>query len=152
VPLGYRLHHLPAGTRFRLGQLRCLAYGGGFPAISPRDGREWHRAAARDRAALERLAGGEEIDVLFCHHPRTLELGEQARGPLAALVARLRPALVIYAHHHRPQVSAAREPALVGLGNFGHGQASAFVLDSEETARFVHMLRQRQTAPHVELA
>jgi predicted phosphodiesterase len=29
VPLGYGLHHLPAGTRFRLGRLRCLAYGGG---------------------------------------------------------------------------------------------------------------------------
>ena len=28
VRLGFGLHHLPAGTRFRLGRLRCLAYGG----------------------------------------------------------------------------------------------------------------------------
>src|SRR4051812_35114797 len=122
VPLGYGLHHLPAGTRFRLGHLRCLAYGGAFPAISPRTGRAWHRAAAHDRATLERLASGEEIDILFCHHPRTLEQGAQARGPFAALAAKLRPALVLYAHHHRPQVSAGRQPALVGLGNFGHAQ------------------------------
>ena len=36
VPLGFRLHHVPAGTRFRLGRLRCLAYGGAFrPAPEP---------------------------------------------------------------------------------------------------------------------
>ena len=63
VTLGYRLHHLPAGTRFRLGRLRCLAYGGAFPVRSPRAGRDWHRAAARERAALTRLAGGAEIDL-----------------------------------------------------------------------------------------
>ena len=32
VPLGFRLHHPPSGTRFRLGRLRCLAYGGAFAA------------------------------------------------------------------------------------------------------------------------
>jgi predicted phosphodiesterase len=84
VPLGFRLHHLPAGTRFRLGRLRCLAYGGAFPVRPPRPGRDWHRAAARERAAFHRLAGGGEIDLLFCHDPRTLEQGAQARGPFAA--------------------------------------------------------------------
>jgi predicted phosphodiesterase len=73
VPLGFRLQHLPAGTRFRFGSLRCLAYGGAFPVGTRRAGRDWHRAAARERAALQRLAGGDEIDVLFCHDPRTLE-------------------------------------------------------------------------------
>jgi hypothetical protein len=36
VLLGFRLHHLPAGTRFRLGRLRCLAYGGSLlPRLDP---------------------------------------------------------------------------------------------------------------------
>lgn len=146
VPLGYRLHHLPAGTRFRLGRLRCLAYGGAFPVRSPRAGRDWYRAAARERAALKRIAGGDEIDVLFCHDPRTLKEGAQARGPFATLAAKLRPALVLYAHQHRPHVSAAGEPALVGLGSFRDGQSSAVVLDSDETGRLVRALREKQTA------
>jgi predicted phosphodiesterase len=146
VPLGFRLYHLPAGTRFRLGRLRCLAYGGAFPVRSRRAGRDWHRAAARERTALERLAGGSEIDLLFCHDPRTLERGSQARGSFAALVAKLRPALVIYAHQHRPHVSAAGEPALLGLGSFRDGDASAVVLDSAETRGLVRMLRDPQTA------
>jgi predicted phosphodiesterase len=147
VPLGFRIHHLPAGTRFHLGPLRCLAYGGAFPARPRRAGRDWHRAAARDRAALKRLAGGGEIDLLFCHDPRTLDEGAYARGPLAALAAKLRPALVIYAHQHRPHVSAAGQPALVGLGSFKDGQSSAVVLDSAETGRLVQALRRRQAAP-----
>ena len=53
VALGFRIHHLPAGTRFRLGSLRCLAYGGAFPARRRGAGRDWHRAAARERAALK---------------------------------------------------------------------------------------------------
>jgi hypothetical protein len=146
VPLGFRLHHLSAGTRFRLGRLRCLAYGGAFPVRSPRAGRDWHRAAARERAALKRLAGGGEIDLLFCHDPRTLEQGARARGSFAALAAKLRPALVLYAHQHRPHMSAAAEPALVGLGSFRDGQASAVVVDSAETGRLVRALRHRQTA------
>jgi predicted phosphodiesterase len=152
VPLGFRLHHVPAGGRFRLGSLRCLAYGGAFPARSPRAGRDWHRAAARERAALKRLAGGGEIDLLFCHDPRTLEQGAQARGSFAALAAELRPALVLYAHQHRPHVSAAGEPALVGLGSFKDGQPSAVVLDTAETARLVRALRRRQTAADLEVA
>jgi predicted phosphodiesterase len=150
VPLGFRLHHLPAGTRFRLGPLRCLAYGGAYTARPRRAGRDWYRAAARERATLERLAGGGEIDLLFCHDPRTLEQGAQARGPLAALAAKLRPALVLYAHQHRPHVSAAGEPALVGLGSFRDGEASAVVLDSAETDRLVRTLRLRQTAAQPE--
>jgi hypothetical protein len=90
VLLGFRLHHLPAGTRFRLGRLRCLAYGGAFPVRSSRAGRDWYRAAALERAVLQRLGGGGEIDLLFCHDPRTLEQGAQARGSLAALAAKLR--------------------------------------------------------------
>jgi predicted phosphodiesterase len=152
VPLGFRLHHLPAGTRFSLGRLRCLAYGGAFPIWSPRAGRDWHRAASRERAALKHLAGAGEIDLLFCHDPRTLEQGAQARGPFAAFAARLRPALVLYAHQHRPQVSAAGEPALVGLGSFKDGQASAVVLDSAETGTLVRGLRDRQTATELEAA
>jgi predicted phosphodiesterase len=147
VPLGFRLHHLPAGTRFRLGRLRCLAYGGSFPARPPRPGRGWYRAAARERAACERLADSGEIDLLFCHDPRTLDEGAQARGPLAMLAAKLRPALVFYAHQHRPHVSAAGQPALVGLGRTA---ASAIVLDSAETGRLVRALRQRQTAAQPE--
>jgi predicted phosphodiesterase len=143
VPLGYRLHHLPAGTRFRLGRLRCLAYGGSLVPRPPRAGRDWYRTAALDRAACERLAGGGEIDLLFFHDPRTLEQGTQARGPFAALAAKLRPALVFYAHQHRPHVSAAGQPALVGLGRT---PASAIVLDSAEAGRLVHALRHRQTA------
>jgi predicted phosphodiesterase len=149
VPLGFRLHHLPAGTRFRLGRLRCLAYGGAFPAWSAQAARDWHRAAARERAALERLGGGGEIDLLFCHDPRTLEHGAEARGPFAALAAQLRPALVIYAHQHRPHVSAAGEPALVGLGSFRDGQFSAVVLDSVETGRLVRAIRGQETTPPV---
>jgi predicted phosphodiesterase len=152
VPLGYRLHHLPAGTRFRLGRLRCLAYGGAFPVRPRRAGRDWHRAAARERAALQRLAGGGEIDVLFCHDPRTLEQGAQARGSFAALAAKLRPALVVYAHQHRPHVSAAGPPALLGLGSFKDGQASAVVLDSAETGRLVRGLRDRQSGTQLEAA
>jgi hypothetical protein len=101
-------------------------------------------------AAYERIAGGGEIDLLFCHDPRTLEHGAQARGPFAALAAKLRPALVIYARQHRPHVSAAGPPALVGLGSYRDGQASAVVLDSAEPGRLVRALRRRQTAaqPH----
>jgi predicted phosphodiesterase len=150
VPLGYRLHHLPAGTRFRLGRLRCLAYGGAFPFRSPRAGRDWYRAAARERAALKRLAGGGEIDLLFCHEPRTLEQGAQARGSFAALAANLRPALVLYAHQHRPHVSVAGQPALVGLGSFRDGESSAVVLDSAETGRLVRRLHHRQNATQPE--
>ena len=117
VPLGFRLHHLPAGTRFTLGRLRCLAYGGAFPARPPQAGRDWYRAVARERAAFERVAGGGAVDLLFCHDPRTLEQGAQARGSFAALAAKLRPALVFYAHQHRPYVSAGGQPALVGLGS-----------------------------------
>jgi predicted phosphodiesterase len=146
VALGFRIHHLPAGTRFRLGSLRCLAYGGAFPARPHGAGRDWHRAAARERAALKRLAGGGEIDLLFCHDPRTLEQGAQARGSFAALAAKLRPALVLYAHQHRPHISVAGEPALVGLGSFRDGEASAVVVDSAETGRLVRGLRLRQTA------
>jgi predicted phosphodiesterase len=146
VPLGFRIHHLPAGTRFRLGRLRCLAYGGSYFAWSRRAGRDWHRAAARERAILARLAGGGEIDVLFCHDPRTLDRGAEARGAFAALAAKLRPALVVYAHQHRPHVSAAAERALVGLGSFRDGEASAVVLDSAETARLVRALQHRQDA------
>jgi predicted phosphodiesterase len=40
VRLGFSLHHLPAGTRFRLGRLRCLAYGGSPIAHA---GRGWFR-------------------------------------------------------------------------------------------------------------
>jgi predicted phosphodiesterase len=152
VPLGYRLHHLPTGARFRLGRLRCLAYGGAFQAWWPRAGRDWHRNAARERAALTRLAGGGgEIDVLFCHDPRTLEQGPQARGSFAALAAKLRPALVLYAHQHRPHVSAAGPPALVGLGSFKNGESSAVVLDSAETGRLVRAIR-RQTAAQLAAA
>jgi predicted phosphodiesterase len=147
VPLGYRLHHLPAGTRFRIGRLRCLAYGGSLVPRPPRPGRDWYRTAALDRAACERLAGGGEIDLLFCHDPRTLEQGAQARGPFAALVAKLRPALVFYAHQHRPHVSAVRQPALLGLGRT---PASAIVLDSAETGRLVRALRRRQAAAQPE--
>jgi predicted phosphodiesterase len=150
VPLGYRLHHLPAGTRFRLGRLRCLAYGGAYPVRSPRAGRDWHRAAARERASVKRLAGGDEIDLLFCHDPRTLEQGAQARGSFASLAARLRPALVLYAHQHRPRVSVAGLPALIGLGSFRDGQASAVVLDSAETGRLVRALRHGQIAAQLE--
>jgi hypothetical protein len=121
VRLGFRLHHLPAGTRFRLGRLRCLAYGG---SPTTHAGRGWYRAAALERAAFDRLAGGGKIDLLFCHDPRTLEEGAKARGPDAALAAKLRPALVIYAGQHRPYVSAAGRPALVGLGSFRDGQSS----------------------------
>jgi predicted phosphodiesterase len=81
VPLGVRLHHLPAGTRFRLGHLRCLAYGGAFPARPRRAGRDWHRAVALERAAFAQLAGGGEIDLLFCHDPRTLEQGSGRAAP-----------------------------------------------------------------------
>jgi predicted phosphodiesterase len=146
VSLGFRLHHLRAGTRFRFGRVRCLAYGGAFRGRPPLPGRDWHRAAALERAALARLAGGGEIDLLFCHDPRTLEQGAQAKGSFAALAAKLGPALVIYAHQHRPHVSAAGQPALVGLGSFQAGRASAIVLDSTETARLVRTLRKRQTS------
>jgi predicted phosphodiesterase len=142
VPLGFRLHHLPAGSRFRLGRLRCLAYGGWLHTRPPRPGRDWYRAAAREWATYKRLASGNEIDILFCHDPRTLEQGAQARGPLAALAAKLRPALVIYAHQHRPHVSAAGKHALIGLGSFRDGKASAVALDSAETGRLIRTLRQ----------
>ena len=141
--LGFGLHHLPAGTRFRFGRLRCLVYGGSPMAHA---GREWFRAAALERAAFARLAGGGDIDLLLCHDPRTLEQGTRARGPFAALAAQLRPALVIHAHQHRPHVSAAGRPALVGLGSFRDGPASAVVLDSDETLRLVRELRRRSPA------
>jgi predicted phosphodiesterase len=152
VALGYRIHHLPAGTRFQLGSLRCLAYGGAFPARPRGAGRDWHRATARERASVKRIASGGEIDLLFCHDPRTLEQGVQARGSFAVLAAKLRPALVLYAHQHRPHVSAAAEPALVGLGSFRDGQSSAVVLDLAETRRLVRALRLRQTATQSESA
>jgi predicted phosphodiesterase len=146
VPLGFRIHHLPAGTRFRLGSLRCLAYGGAFTP-RPRDAsRDHHKAAARERTALKRLAAGGEIDLLFCHDPRTLEQGAQARGSFATLAAKLRPALVLYAHQHRPHMSGAGEHALVGLGSFRDGEASAVVVDSAETGQLVRVLRDRLTA------
>jgi predicted phosphodiesterase len=146
VAVGFRIHHLPAGTRFRLGGLRCLAYGGAFSPRPRGAGRDWHRAAARERAALTRIAAGDQIDLLFCHDPRTLEQGAQARGSFAALAVKLRPALVLYAHQHRPHVSVAGESALVGLGSFRDGEASAVVLDSAETGRLVRALRLQQTA------
>ena len=150
VPLRFRLHHLPTGTRFRLGNLPCLAYGGAYP-VRPREaGRDWHRAAARERAALQRLASGGEIDVLFCHDPRTLEQGAQARGCFAALAAKLRPALVVYAHQHRPHISAAGPYALLGLGSFKDGEGLAVVLDSAETSLLVRGLRDHQTAARPE--
>jgi predicted phosphodiesterase len=152
VPLGFRLHHLPAGTRFRLGGLRCLAYGGAFPVRPRSAGRDWQRARARERATLERLADGGEIDLLFCHDPRTLEQGSRARGSFAALAAKLRPALVLYAHQHRPHVSGAGVPALLGLGSFKDGQTLAVVLDSNETGRLVHALRERPAAAQLEAA
>jgi len=152
VPLGFRLHHLPAETRFHFGRLRCLAYGGAFPVRPRRTGRDWHRAVARERAAVERLASGGAIDVLFCHDPRTLERGSQARGSFAALAAKLRPALVVYAHQHRPHVSATALPALLGLGSFKDGQASAVVLDSAELGRFIRSLRDRAAAEPPEAA
>jgi predicted phosphodiesterase len=145
VPLGFRMHHLPAGTRFRLGRLRCLAYGGSLRVRPPRAARGWYRAAALERAAYERIAGGGEIDLLFCHDPRTLDEGAQSRGSFAALASKLRPALVFYAHRHRPHVSATGQPALVGLGSSRDGQSSAIVLDSAETGRLVRALRRRQT-------
>jgi predicted phosphodiesterase len=145
VPLGFRMHHLPAGTRFRLGSLRCLAYGGSLRVRPPRAARGWYRAAALERAAYERIAGDGEIDLLFCHDPRTLDEGAQARGSFAALAAKLRPALAFYAHRHRPHVSTAGEPALVGLGSFRDGESSAIVLDSAEAGRLVRALRRRQT-------
>jgi predicted phosphodiesterase len=150
VPLGFRLHHLASGTRFRLGRLRCLAYGGAFPVRPRQAGRDWHRAAARERATMQRLASGGEIDLLFCHDPRTLEQGAQARGAFTALAARLRPALVLYAHQHRPYVSAAGPPALVGLGSFKDGEALAVVLDSADIDRLVRALRNRQAATQPE--
>jgi predicted phosphodiesterase len=143
VELGFRLHHLPAGTRFRLGRLRCLAYGGAYSFRPRQAARDWHRAAALERAAFRRLAGGGEIDLLFCHDPRTLDQGAEARGGFAALAAKLRPALVFYAHQHLPHVSAAGQPALVGLGSFKDGRSSAVVLDSAETGRLVRALRRR---------
>jgi DNA repair exonuclease SbcCD nuclease subunit len=150
VPLGFRLHHLAVGTRFRLGRLRCLAYGGAFPVRPRQAGRDWHRAAARERAAMQRLASGSEIDLLFCHDPRTLEQGAQARGAFAALAAKLRPALVVYAHQHRPHVSPDGAPALIGLGSFKDSDALAVVLDSTDTGRLVRALRDRQAATHLQ--
>jgi hypothetical protein len=134
------------GTRFRLGRLRCLAYGGAYPIRPRHAGRDWHRAAARERAAVQRLAAGGEIDLLFCHDPRTLEQGARARGAFAVLAAKLRPALVVYAHQHRPRVSAAEAPALIGLGSFKDSDALAVVLDSADTGRLVRTLRARQAA------
>jgi hypothetical protein len=58
---------------------------------------------------------------------------------------KLRPALVLYAHQHRPHVTAAVAPALLGLGSFKDGQASAVVLDSADTGRLVRELRAHQT-------
>lgn len=70
----------------------------------------------------------------------------QARGPFAALAAKLRPALVIYGHQHRPHVSAAGQHALVGLGSFRHGKSSAVVLDSDDTGQLVRAVRCRTAA------
>ena len=150
VPLGFRLHHLPPGARFLLGRLRCLAYGGAFSARPRGAGHDWYRAAALERATYERLARGGDIDLLFCHDPRTLEQGSHARGPFAALAAKVRPALVVYAHQHRPHVNAARPPALLGLGSFRDGQSSAVVLDSVETGRLVRALRDQHAAAQLE--
>jgi predicted phosphodiesterase len=88
-------------------------------------------------------AAATRSTFFFCHDPRTLEQGTHARGPFAALAAKLRPALVIYGHQHRPHVSADGQPALVGLGSFRDGQSSAMVLDSDETGRLVRALRRR---------
>jgi hypothetical protein len=68
---------------------------------------------------------------------------------LQPVAAKLRPALVIYGHQHRPHVSAAGQPALVGLGSFRDGQSSAVVLDSDATGRLVRALRRdgRNSAP-----
>jgi hypothetical protein len=101
---------------------------------------------------LNHLAGGGGVDVLFCHDPRTLEQGAQAHGPFAALAAKLRPALVIYAHQHRPYVSAVGEPALVGIGSVRDGRLSAVVLDSAEAGRFVGAVRRRQPGAQPEVA
>jgi hypothetical protein len=54
--------------------------------------------------------------------------------------------LVIYAHQHRPHVSAAGPPALLGLGSFRDGQSSAVVLDSDEVGRLVRTLRDQHSA------
>jgi predicted phosphodiesterase len=121
----------------------------------PRDpeGRRFLRSAGAllRRAGLELLlVEGNHDDAealaLLCHDPRILEQGAQARGAFAALTAKLRPALVVYAHQHRPHVSAAGQPALIGLGSFRDGQSSALVLDSAETGRLVRALRRGQTA------
>jgi hypothetical protein len=80
------------------------------------------------------------------HDPRTLEQGVQARGAFVALAAKLRPALVLYAHQHRQHVSAAPTPALMGLGSFEDSDALAVVVDSADTGRLVRALRERQAA------
>src|SRR4030095_7736864 len=51
VPLGFRLYHLPSGTRFRLGRLRCLAYGGAFPVRRGAAARGWDPGGALQLAA-----------------------------------------------------------------------------------------------------
>jgi hypothetical protein len=71
-------------------------------------------------------------------------------APFVALAAKLSPALVLYAHQHRPHVSAAGQPALVGLGSFRDGRASAVVLDSAETGRLVRALCLGQAAARPE--
>ncbi len=76
----------------------------------------------------------------------------QGAGPIAALATKLRPALVVYAHQHRPHASATRQPALIGLGSFNDGKDSAVILDSAETDRLVRALRHRQTAAQLEAA
>jgi dihydrofolate reductase len=91
-------------------------------------------------AAAKEFAGDRDVDVAG---GQIGEQGTHARGPFAALAAKLRPALVIYGHQHRPHVSAAGQPALVGLGSFRDGQSSAVVLDSDETGRLVGALRRR---------
>ena len=123
-------------ARFPPGRLDPVAAGTGPPRASG------PRASAS-------LAAARSISC-FCHDPRTLEQGAQARGPFAALAAKLRPALVIYAHRHRPHVSAAGQLALVGLGSFKDGESSAVVLDSGETGRLVRALRDRQTAAQLD--
>jgi hypothetical protein len=85
------------------------------PLWSPSGRNRWQlEPGRRVRASrLEASAGGGEVDVL-CRDPRTLELGALARGSFAALAAKLRPALVIYAHDNQTtQVKLWEHPSPV---------------------------------------
>jgi hypothetical protein len=81
-------------TRFRKPPHRSDAQESSSRVQGDRDARDTASLRAsevRPRAAFERLACGDEIDLLFCHDPRTLKQGKHARGPFAALAAKLRP-------------------------------------------------------------